>query len=120
MAFKWFVLGLTLLNTSTTRHDEIEQVLQTYHNNFGRVAAKFESIDASIVTLQSEINQHNAMVLRTEEIEFDQQSVMSQASNHSSASSGQLTFTGPSGVNLRKLLIGSRPKIIILWRCVFL
>ena len=52
------------------------------------------------------------MILRTEEIELDQQSVMSQASNHSagqasnysagqasnhsSASSGQLTFTGIS------------------------
>ncbi|CAG8625851.1 8496_t:CDS:2, partial [Ambispora gerdemannii] len=42
---------LTMLNTSTVRFDEIEQVLQNYHNNF---------------------------VLRTEEIEFDQQSVMSQ------------------------------------------
>jgi len=50
------------------------------------------------------MNQRYAMVLRTEEIEFDQQSVMSQASNHStgqasnhsSASSGQLSFTGIS------------------------
>jgi len=95
---------LTMLNTSTARLDEIEQVLQNYHNNFGRVATEFESINASIVTLQSEINQRYAMILRTEEIEFDQQSVMSQASNHSagqasnhsSASSGQLTFTGIS------------------------
>jgi len=95
---------LTILNTSTVRLDEIEQVLQNYHNNFGRVATEFESINASIVTLQSEINQRNAMVLRTEEIEFDQQSVISQASNHSagqasnhsSASSGQLMFTGIS------------------------
>ena len=73
---------LIMLNTSTARIDEIEQVLQNYHNNFGRVATEFESINAFIVTLQSEINQRNAMILRTEEIEFDQQSVMSQASNH--------------------------------------
>ncbi|CAG8641996.1 8136_t:CDS:2 [Ambispora gerdemannii] len=74
---------LTMLNISTVRLDEIEQVLQNYHNNFGRVVTEFESINASIVTLQGEINQHYAMILRTEEIEFDQQSVMSQASNHS-------------------------------------
>ncbi|CAG8653891.1 7330_t:CDS:2 [Ambispora leptoticha] len=74
---------LTILNTSTVKLDEIEQVLQNYHNNFGRVATEFESINTSIVTLQSKINQCYTMILRTEEIEFDQQSVMSQASNHS-------------------------------------
>ncbi|CAG8614752.1 9680_t:CDS:2, partial [Ambispora leptoticha] len=83
--------------------------------------AKFNAELHAMKTLQrSEINQRYAMVLRTEEIEFDQQSVMSQASNHSagqtsnysagqasnysagqtsnhsSASSGQLTFTGIS------------------------
>ena|SRR5438132_1241870 len=79
-----------MLNTSTARLDEIEQVLQNYHNNFGRVATEFESINRSIATLQTEINKRYAMVLRTEEIESD------QASNHSSASSGQLTFTGIS------------------------
>ncbi|CAG8485521.1 6531_t:CDS:1 [Ambispora leptoticha] len=111
---------LTILNTSTVRLDKIKQVLQNYHNNFGRVTTKFESINVSIVTLQSEINQCYAMILRTEEIEFDQQNVMSQAfnhsadqasnystgqasnystgqaSNHSSASLRQLTFTGIS------------------------
>ncbi|CAG8769278.1 2508_t:CDS:1, partial [Ambispora leptoticha] len=44
---------LIMLNTSTARLDEIEQVLQNYHNNFGRVATEFESINASIVTLQT-------------------------------------------------------------------
>ncbi|CAG8686011.1 2244_t:CDS:2, partial [Ambispora leptoticha] len=36
---------LTLINTSTGRLDEIEQVLQTYYNNFGRVATEFEIIN---------------------------------------------------------------------------
>ncbi|CAG8516196.1 9454_t:CDS:2 [Ambispora leptoticha] len=68
---------LTILNTSTMRLDEIEQVLQNYHNNFGRVVTEFESINASIVTLQSQASNYST----------------GQASNHSSASSGQLTFT---------------------------
>src|SRR5687767_8482566 len=44
----------TMLNTSTARLDEIEQVLQNYHNNFGRVTTKFKSINGSISMLQNE------------------------------------------------------------------
>ncbi|CAG8652684.1 12789_t:CDS:2 [Ambispora gerdemannii] len=40
----------------------IEQVLQTYHNNFGRVATEFESINGGISTLQNEINRYYAVV----------------------------------------------------------
>src|SRR6185295_9421274 len=36
---------LIMLNTSTVRLDKIEQVLQNYHNKFGRVATEFESIN---------------------------------------------------------------------------
>ncbi|CAG8569676.1 5488_t:CDS:1, partial [Ambispora leptoticha] len=53
---------LTMINTSTAKFDEIEQVLQTYHNNFGRVAAEFELINGSISMLQNEINRYYAVV----------------------------------------------------------
>ncbi|CAG8567389.1 9425_t:CDS:1 [Ambispora leptoticha] len=52
----------TMLNTSAAKFGEIEQVLQTYHNNFGRVATEFESINGGISTLQNEINRYYAVV----------------------------------------------------------
>ncbi|CAG8609145.1 7005_t:CDS:1 [Ambispora leptoticha] len=60
---------LTMLNTSTARLDEIEQVLQNYHNNFGRVATEFESINGAISTLQNEIDRRYAIIQRIEPIE---------------------------------------------------
>ncbi|CAG8686421.1 6089_t:CDS:1, partial [Ambispora gerdemannii] len=52
----------TMFNTSTARLDEIERVLQNHHNNFGRVATEFESINGSISMLQNEINRYYAVV----------------------------------------------------------
>ncbi|CAG8633303.1 6643_t:CDS:1 [Paraglomus occultum] len=62
-----------MLNTSTARLDEIEQVLQNYHNNFGRVATEFESINRSITILQTEVNQRHFLVQSTNRRGSDQQ-----------------------------------------------
>ncbi|CAG8444295.1 5139_t:CDS:2 [Ambispora leptoticha] len=71
---------LIMLNTSTARLDEIEQVLQTYHNNFGRVATEFESINKSITILQTEVNQRHCLVQSTNRRGSDQQSEVSSSS----------------------------------------
>ncbi|CAG8560595.1 7958_t:CDS:1 [Ambispora gerdemannii] len=78
---------LTMLNTSTVRLDEIEQVLQNHHNNFGRVATEFESINRSITILQTEVNQRYSLIQSTNRRGSDQQSEASSSSARSSNSS---------------------------------
>ncbi|CAJ0843190.1 19380_t:CDS:2 [Entrophospora sp. SA101] len=42
---------LSLINSFTTRLDEIEQVLERYNNHFGRISSEFDSINESIESI---------------------------------------------------------------------
>nr|CAG8638821.1 7158_t:CDS:2 [Entrophospora candida] len=98
---------LLLINSFTTRLDEIEQVLERYNNHFGRISSEFDSINESITTFQPLFNQHHAIIQR---IEQDQQSETnlsedssnshnssinsSYSPNSSASSSSQQSFSG--------------------------
>ncbi|CAG8667140.1 7760_t:CDS:10, partial [Ambispora leptoticha] len=54
-----------ILNTSTAKLDEIERVLQNYHNNFDRVATEFELINGEIrIEPIEDANQSEASSMR--------------------------------------------------------
>ena len=106
---------MTLINTSTGRLDEIEQILQTYHNNFGRIATEFESINGGISTLKNEMNRYYAVVqarsdispeIRIEPIEEADQSEVSSGSIQRSFSniSSEILFLLMFGKNVKKIL----------------
>ncbi|CAJ0644632.1 9728_t:CDS:1 [Entrophospora sp. SA101] len=97
---------LLLINSFTTRLDEIEQILEHYNNHFGRISSEFDSINESITTFQPLFNQRHAIIQR---IEQDQQSetnlsedssnsqnssINSYSPNSSASSSSQRSFLG--------------------------
>ncbi|CAJ0921401.1 19821_t:CDS:2 [Entrophospora sp. SA101] len=97
---------LLLINSFTTRLDEIKQILECYNNHFGRISSEFDSINESITTFQPLFNQRHAIIQR---IEQDQQSEMnlsedssnshnssinSYSPNSSASSSSQRSFSG--------------------------
>ncbi|CAG8531437.1 6360_t:CDS:1, partial [Ambispora leptoticha] len=63
--------------------ERLNTIEETHHNNLGRIAFEFTSINASISTLQNEINRHYALVQRIEPIEEADQSEASDSSQRS-------------------------------------
>ena len=77
----------SMVNNVTTRLDNIEEACR---NDFGNISSEFTSIKTSIEALRNEINQHYAVVQRSN---FDQQS----ASNESEANSTNESETNSGG-----------------------
>jgi len=46
---------ISMINNMSGKYNEAKQVLETYHNNFTRIATDFESISRIITSLQSEM-----------------------------------------------------------------
>ena len=46
---------ISMINNMSGKYNEVKQVLETYHNNFTRIATDFESISRIITSLQSEM-----------------------------------------------------------------
>src|SRR5438105_11547590 len=69
----------------TEKYNEIERVLETYHNNFSQIATDFESVGRMITTLQSESNQQYALTQRVNRSRSSRPSEASSSSVHSSS-----------------------------------
>ena len=64
----------------------LNNIEEACHNDFGSITSRFMSINVVIEDLQNKINQHYAVVQRSD---FDQQSVSNESeANSSSSSSG--------------------------------